>query len=145
MYFNFCFEQILVTLFLKCAVWIHCCCVSMCAQFKLCTRWCTSKSAFTYVSKSVTVSESGAPRVFVCVCVCTYEWMKYVGVCGGVGWFLQALIHSRASMSRLVEDMLGPGHREWCSVTGSRKGSLRLNRSCRRRQSQKICGLLCWQ
>lgn len=36
--------------------------------------------------------------------------------------------------------MLGPGHWEWHSVTRSREGSPRLNRSCRRRQSQKICG-----
>lgn len=55
------------------------------AQFKLCTRRCTSKSAFTYVSKSVTMSESVGQCLCVCVCVKRAEWIKYVGVCGGVG------------------------------------------------------------
>lgn len=54
-------------------------CMCLSVQFKLRTRWYTSSSAFTYVSKSVTARESGVLRL------CLSRGMKYVGVCGGVG------------------------------------------------------------
>lgn len=90
------------------------------------------------MSKSVTVSESGAQCLGLCV------WVDEICGCLWGSWITDSLqgVRVRACLKTCrVPVRRGIG----AQFTGSRERSLRLNRSCRRRQSQRICGLLCWQ
>lgn len=75
-----------------------------------------------YVNKRLTMNESGIASESVDG-ICEF-------FCGGMGRFLQVVIHPRAPMSRLVEDIPGPRSWKWYLVTGSHKGSLGLSKSC---------------
>lgn len=81
--------------------WVTTRCVFVSAQFKL----CTSKSAFTYVSKSVTMSESVEQRLCVCeegwvdkICGCLWgSWMIFTGTDSLEGVRVQACLRRAGS------------------------------------------------
>lgn len=77
MYFNFCFEQILVTLFLKCAVWIHCCCVSMCSS---CVQGGAPAKVHLHMWVRVWLWVRAVCRVCLCVCARMSGWNMWVFV-----------------------------------------------------------------